>query len=117
LAGVEALASSYGAQERGTFDSNNSPTQVPAATDVTSAGLISFADAVACLDRAFTEPAGQQAPEGQLVRVIQARYRGTPAVLGVYSIGPGAGQPADVVRVLVASSRDCSILTSTQATT
>jgi anti-sigma-K factor RskA len=116
LAGVESLATSRG-QEGAVFGSNGQATQVPVAASVTPEERTSFADAVTCLDRAFTEPTGQQAPEGQLVRVIQARYRGVPAVLGVYLLSPGAGQPADIVRVLVASSRDCSILTSTQATT
>jgi len=116
LLGVESLATSRG-QEGSVFGSNDQATQVPVAASVTPEKRISFADAVTCLDRAFTEPTGQRAPEGQLVRVIEARYRGVPAVLGVYLLSPGAGQPADIVRVLVASSRDCSILTSTQATT
>ena len=117
LAGVESLATSSRGQEGAVFGSNDQATQVPVAASVTPEKRISFADAVTCLDQAFTAPTGQQAPEGQLVRVIQARYRGVPAVLGVYLLSPGAGQPADIVRVLVASSRDCSILTSTQATT
>ena len=117
LAGVESLATSSRGQEGAFFGSNDQATQVPVAASITPEKRISFADAVTCLDRAFTDPTGQQAPEGQLVHVIQARYRGVPAVLGVYLLSPGAGQPADIVRVLVASSRDCSILTSTQATT
>ncbi len=116
LPGVEALATSYSGQDRA-FGSNNQSSQIPAAAEATPAQRIPFAAAVACLDRAFTDPAGQRGPEGKLVRVIQARFRGTPAILGVYLMGPGAGQPADIVRVLVASSADCSILTSTQATT
>jgi hypothetical protein len=117
LAGVEALATSYGGQDRAVFGSNSQSSQVPVAAEATPAQRVPFAAAVACLDRAFTDPAGQRGPEGKLVRVIQARFRGTSAILGVYLIGPGAGQPVDIVRVLVASSRDCSILTSTQATT
>ena len=117
LAGVESLATSSRGQEGAVFGSNGQATQVPVAASVTPEKRTSFADAVTCLDRAFTAPTGQQAPEGQLVRVIQARYRGVPAVLGVYLLSPGAGQPADIVRVSVASSRDCSILASTQATT
>jgi putative zinc finger protein len=117
LAGVESLATSSRGQEGAAFGSNGQPTQVPVAASATPEERIPFADAVACLDRAFTEPTGHQSPDGQLVRVIQARFRGVPAVLGVYLLSPGAGQPADIVRVLVASSRDCSILTTTQATT
>jgi anti-sigma factor RsiW len=117
LAGVEALATSYRGGADGTFAPNERGTKAPEATGVTTAQRIPFADAVACLDRAFTPATGSQGLPGQLVRVIQARFRGTPAILGVYLIGPGAGQPTDIVRVLVASSRGCSILTSTQATT
>jgi len=117
LAGVEALATSYRGGADATFAANQPGTQAPEATGVTSARRIPFADAVACLDRAFTPATGSQGLPGQLVRVIQARFRGTPAILGVYLIGPGAGQPTDIVRVLVASSRGCTILTSTQATT
>ena len=104
LAGVESLATSSRGQEGAVFGSNDQATQVPVAASVTPEKRISFADAVTCLDRAFTDTTGQQPPEGQLVRVIQARYRGVPAVLGV--ICPRAGRPANIVRVLVASSRD-----------
>jgi len=117
LAGVEALATSYRGGTDGTFAPNERGTKAPEATGVTTAQRILFADAVGCLDRAFTPATGSQGLPGQLVRVIQARFRGTPAILGVYLISPGAGQPTDIVRVLVASSRGCSILTSTQATT
>ena len=117
LAGVEALATSYRGGADATFAANQPGTQAPEATGVTSARRIPYADAVACLDRAFTPATGSQGLPGQLVRVIQARFRGTPAILGVYLISPGAGQPTDIVRVLVASSRGCSILTSTQAST
>jgi len=116
LAGVEALATSYRGGADATFGPNEKGSQVPEATGVTTAQRIPFSEAVACLDRAFTPPGGQRGSNGQLVRVIQARYEGTPAILGVYLIGPGAGQPADVIRVQVASTRNCSILTSTQAT-
>jgi len=117
LAGVEALATSYRGGGGATFAPNETGTQSPEAKGVTTARRIPFPDAVACLDRAFTPSTGSQGLPGQLVRVIQARFRGTPAILGVYLIGPGAGQPADIVRVLVASSPGCTILTSTQATT
>jgi hypothetical protein len=117
LAGVEALATSYRGGADATFGPNGQGTEAPEATGVTTAQRIPFAGAVACLDRAFTPATGSQGLPGQLVRVIRARFRGTPAILGVYLIGPGAGQPTDIVRVLVASSRGCTILTSTQAAT
>ena len=46
-----------------------------------------------------------------LVRMIQARYLGTPAYLGVFHEGPGGGQPPDKIVVWVVSSADCAILT------
>ena len=63
-----------------------------------------------------------------IMQKLISRFGHQPAGRGVsftQSYGPSgsqaraivAGQPADIVRVLVASSGDCSILTSTQATT
>lgn len=46
-----------------------------------------------------------------LVRMIQARYLGTPAYLGVFHEGPGGGQPPQKILVWVVSSADCAILT------
>jgi len=46
-----------------------------------------------------------------LVRMIQARYLGTPAYLGVFHEGPGDGQPPQRIVVWVVSSADCAILT------
>jgi hypothetical protein len=66
-------------------------------------------DATACLSTAVPNP------EGELVRLIRARFEGTPAFIGVYLEGPGAGQPPDTVRVWVVSARGCSILTYTGA--
>ena len=45
--------------------------------------------AAACLSKAFADP------QGELVRLIDARFRGTPAYIGIYLAGPGAGQPPD----------------------
>ena len=65
--------------------------------------------AAACVSNAFGQPGGT------LVRLIQARYQGTPAYIGVYLVGPGAGQPPNRVRVYIAARDDCSIITFTQA--
>jgi len=61
--------------------------------------------AAACLAR----PGGLTGQD-RLVRLIQARYQGTPAYLGVYLEQPGAGQPADRIVILVVARLDCSIL-------
>jgi hypothetical protein len=74
------------------------------------------ADAVACLDKAFTSLEGERLIEGERVRLISARFQGEPAYIGVYLTGPGAGEPADRVAVWIASSEDCSVLSATQAT-
>jgi hypothetical protein len=72
-----------------------------------AAGL--FGVASGCLDRA-SSGAG-----GELVRLIRARYEGTPAYIGVYLVGPGAGQPADSVRVLVVPIGSCTTILSSAA--
>jgi anti-sigma factor RsiW len=101
--GVQALAQSY-AGEQVVFDTAKT-VQVPAAE---GSHATAFDGAAACLGRAAS------GGEGQLVRLIEARYQGTPAYFGVYLTGPGADQPADGVRVLVVPRGDCSsILTST----
>ncbi len=46
-----------------------------------------------------------------LVRLIQARYLGTAAYLGVFHEGPGGGQPPQRIVVWVVSRADCAILT------
>jgi len=81
----------------------------PAATEGDARGFSAFSSASACLGRAS---AG--AP-GELVHLIRARYRGTPAYIGVYLVGPGADQPADSVRVLVVPVGSCSTILSSAA--
>lgn len=65
-------------------------------------------EALACLRTAFDDPAIEP------VRLIEARFDGTPAYLGVVLLGPGAGQPPDRVQVLVAARDGCTVLTTTQ---
>jgi hypothetical protein len=74
---------------------------VPAAT-----GSPAFRSAADCLDHA----AGGD--EGVLIRLVDATFQGTPAYVGVYLTGPGAGQPADAVRVLVVPKGECSRILS-----
>ena len=64
-------------------------------------------EAISCL-----LASGATVDEGNvLVRVIQARYLGTPAYIGVFHEGPGGGAPPQRVVVWVVSSADCAILT------
>jgi hypothetical protein len=49
----------------------------------------------------------------QLVRLIEAGYKGTPAFFAVFLQGPGAGQPADHAVVWVTAKDDCGQTLST----
>jgi hypothetical protein len=65
-------------------------------------------EALTCLRTAFADASIEP------VRLIEARFDGTPAYLGVVLLGPGAGQAPDRVQVLVAARDGCTILTTTQ---
>jgi hypothetical protein len=66
-------------------------------------------DALTCLSTAVPDTGGM------LVRLIQARFEGTPAYIGVYLERPGPDQPPDTVRVWVVARDGCAILNGTQA--
>jgi hypothetical protein len=66
------------------------------------------ATATACLATAFANP------PGTLVRLVRARFRQTPAYLGFYEEGPGAGQPPDTLTIRVASVDGCTLLSTSQ---
>ncbi|MEX0984838.1 MAG: hypothetical protein WD096_07285 [Actinomycetota bacterium] len=107
LAGVGALATSF----KTGFTEDASPETSDMGSG--SAPVVALAQdvegATACLRTAFDELPGDP------VRLIQARYLGTPAIFGVFLIGPGADQPATEARVLIAATADCSVLVSSQA--
>jgi hypothetical protein len=74
-----------------------------------------FADpaaAIACLRKA--EAPVDEAATDQLVRLIEAKYQGTPAYLAVFLESPGGGQPPDRVVVWVVSKGDCEFLSGVQ---
>lgn len=64
-------------------------------------------DALECLLRSGAVVDEQH----QLVRLIAARYLGTPAYVGVFHEGPGGGEPPRRVVVWVVARQDCRILT------
>ena len=66
--------------------------------------------AVRCIERSLGTRLG-----GRLVRLIEARFAGTPAYIAVYLEGPGAGQPPDTSAVYVASKGDCRFLSTAAA--
>jgi Putative zinc-finger len=101
-ASVEALATSYAAQDAGA--------QVNASTVPSATGSQrQTSRALRCVVRSAPDESGQ------LARVIKARFEGAPAYLAVFLEGPGAGQPADAVSIWVFSADDCSILSYSSA--
>jgi hypothetical protein len=60
-----------------------------------------------CVDRS-----GVRGPNDELIRLIEAKFEGTPALIGVYSEGPGAGQAPDHIVVFVVAKDDCRILST-----
>ena len=60
-----------------------------------------------CVDRS-----GVRGPNDVLIRLIEARFEGTPAFIGVFSEGPGAGQAPDHIVVFVVATEDCRILST-----
>jgi Putative zinc-finger len=60
-----------------------------------------------CVDRS-----GVRGPNDVLVRLIEAQFEGTPAFIGVFSEGPGAGQAPDHIVVFVVAKDDCRILST-----
>jgi hypothetical protein len=73
------------------------------------AGPAASARARRCLQTAFT------GHPGELVRIVRARFEGTPAYLGYVLEGPGAGQPPTLLSIWVAAAEDCSILSLSSA--
>ena len=87
------------------------PTQVPAVSGAATDFAVDpsrLPSATECLDRAFR-------PAGTLSRVILARFKGEPAYLGVYLIGPGAELPPTLLQLNVASVHGCNPVGQTTA--
>jgi len=77
-------------------------------TDNSTAGAATRT-ATGCLTRgAGTEP------QDVLVRLIDARYRGRPALIGVYLTGPSPGGAPDKVLVWVVRRDGCEFASYTQ---
>jgi anti-sigma factor RsiW len=65
--------------------------------------------ALACITRSAPKE------HGQLVRLIQAKFNGSPAFISAFLEGPGANQPPDSVTIWVFSTKSCAILSSSFA--
>jgi anti-sigma factor RsiW len=106
------FAATGGVMDAAASEAAPAMTQVPAVSGAeTDFGLDAsrLPSATECLNRAFDHPAGT------LSRVILARYKGEPAYLGVYLIGPGAELPPTLLQVSVASVHGCNPVGQTTA--
>jgi anti-sigma factor RsiW len=79
----------------------------PSASYAGSSSLADTQSALSCIGDAFSGIPGSP------IRLIQARFNGRPAYVGVFTEGP-AGHPADAVSVRVAAVDGCSLLTYTK---
>jgi Putative zinc-finger len=64
------------------------------------------------LARDCIDQSGVRGPNDVLIRLIEARFEGTPAFIGVFAEGPGAGQAPDHIVVFVVARDDCRILST-----
>jgi hypothetical protein len=64
------------------------------------------------LARKCVVQSGVRGPNDVLIRLIETKFEGTPAYIGVYSEGPGAGQAPDHIVVFVVAKDDCRILST-----
>jgi Putative zinc-finger len=111
LSATGGVMDTAGSQATAGSETAPTPTQMPAvsgaATDV-GVDASRLPSATECLDRAFH-------PAGTLSRVILARFKGEPAYLGVYLIGPGAELPPTLLQLNVASVHGCNPVGQTTA--
>ena len=105
---LAALAATAGGVQAPQAAAGGSAAAVPAFNPV-RIDEAALPQATACLTSAFGES------PGTLTRVVAARYEGTPAYLGFYAVGPGAGLPATRMQLLVASVDGCRALATAYA--
>jgi hypothetical protein len=98
---VQALAKTAADAAKETFSANDS-----GATEAAPAAASD--EAIGCLQRSGAEFSGSS----RLVELIEARYRDTPAYLGVFVQSPGADKPADHAVVWIVAKQDCSFLSA-----
>ena len=60
--------------------------------------------ALDCVNEAWPDLSGKDP-----VRLIAARFEGKPAYLAVYLLGPGAGEPPDLLTITVTYARTCTL--------
>jgi hypothetical protein len=98
---VQALAKTAADAAKETFSASDS--------GATEAALTAASDeAIGCLQRSGAE----FSDSSRLVELIDARYRDTPAYLGVFVQSPSADKPADHAVVWIVAKQDCSFLSA-----
>lgn len=98
---VQALAKTAADAAKETFSASDS--------GATEAALAAASDeAIGCLQRSGAE----FSDSSRLVELIEARYRDTPAYLGVFVQSPAAGKPADHAVVWIVARQGCSFLSA-----
>jgi hypothetical protein len=107
-ASLSALTASYTGAGAAAGFSTSTPGATQSAAVVTGTPA-QTAKALACIVKSAPSETGQPA------RLISARFQGTPAYLEVFLEGPGADQPADSVVVWVFATKNCAILSFSQA--
>ncbi|MBI4259063.1 MAG: zf-HC2 domain-containing protein [Actinobacteria bacterium] len=108
--GVQELAGNLALQYTSNLDAAGGPpeeeTDQAPAEDGAAALRVATEEALTCLLAGTGVDPEVEVP----VRVIAARFRGTPAYLGAFLAGPGAGQPPDRVIIYVVSREACEFL-------
>lgn len=105
-ASVQALAGVVAREGVPFGEGEIAPSASPTPAPVAQNALTDPTSAIRCLRSSGAEiSAGHQ-----LVRLIDASYEGTPAYLGVFLEGPGAGQAADTVVIWIVAKQTCEIL-------
>jgi putative zinc finger protein len=114
VAAIQSLALSYG--QGGVATDASNPEASAAAGGSTGFTTVSTKRSAAAVERAVSclETAFGSLPAAP-ARLLEARYEGEPAVIGVVFTGPGADQPPDTVEIYVASRADCTVVSSTRA--
>jgi len=110
---AEGAARSFASQAK-------TQTAAPAASATSEAmdatlgvGQEKFASAAPALRCLSTAGVPLHDPANQLVRLVEARYSGTPAYFAVFLEGPGAGQPPERVVIWAISTDTCTLLNGT----
>jgi anti-sigma factor RsiW len=108
----EAIVAAEKAQEKA-GGSAGGMTQESAALSAPDAATQRFGSAASSKRCIQQSGLPTDSPRDHLIRMIEAKFDGTPAYIAVFAEGPGAGQPADHVVVWVVSSQDCSRILTT----